>query len=108
MMGVRLLEAKEALLTCGSIRNGDIVYLCDGNLGKVVSFWASSLEVEAVVVFLQLYTPDPLRKYVWLTRPFVEHVVAARSIIDAVMWAHLEEITIRVVLPFTITAADGY
>ena len=86
-----------AILSCGSVRKGDVVYLSNDDVGEVSKFWGrSDSEVDSVQVFVFARTAHAHR---YSAVAPVARIVAASHIVDACIWAALGE-TIRVIPPF--------
>ena len=83
---------------CGSVRKGDVLYLKDGNVGRLGRLWALA-GVEAVSAQIDLFQPVVGAPGRWDASAPTQRVVDSKEIMDACIWAEMEG-SIRVIAPF--------
>ena len=89
------MQAKEAMLPCGTVRVGDVVVLRSGDAARVVCFWGHNDDIAAE---LEFYTKVDDTK--WLAvEGGAKQIADADHIVDAVAYAPLGGGVIRVILP---------
>ena len=84
--GVALKFSKGSVLPCGLVRRGDLVYLVDNVVGRVVNFWQGCVEGSPILTEVTVYPRDPASPYKVLYGSDVRFVDTA-DIVDAVIWA---------------------
>ena len=94
--GTELSYANEAVIHCGSVYAGDIVYLKNGTVGKVDKFWA--VNDTAISVQLSLYQKSTGMDR-WATGSPSSSFASVDDILDTVMYARVSN-GIRIMPPF--------
>ena len=95
-----LVEAKRAILPCGDVFAADIVILCDGRVGRVLSFWQEEGEDDVICVSMECFaaTADPC---VFNTSAPVVLIFTVEVIVEPLAWCEKRDARIRVILPLT-------
>ena len=98
ILGVQYKYSKHAVLSCGSLRFDDIVWLKSGTIGKIVRFWSHG-SPDSKVAQVRFYTPvnDALTR--WSTAAPRVGFVDVSDILDAVIWGAVAADDIRVIVP---------
>ena len=96
---------KQAVLPCGSVRAGDIVSLSGGEVGEVVTFWASAGNASLIVRLLLFVAVDP-EAWHWSVSDTVRHVVDSEEILAPVIWRRIRDGVIRIVPAFRTLLKD--
>ena len=92
-------NSKSALLSCGEIIAGDIVYLTDRSIGRVERFWQKHVSND-IVVELQALPSNPVNPNVVNDTSNITIFETAEAIIDACPWVRASANTLRVLEPF--------
>ncbi len=96
-LGMRLLQSRSAVLQCGVVMQGDVVYLNSGACGRVLAFWKRD---DHMFAQLDMYTQVNGVYMQWdTTRPKASFAYID-SIVDCVIWAVVRHGVIRVLPPF--------
>lgn len=95
---VEFLHSTLALLPCGTVYKGDLVWTADGDVGHVNGFWTVRGS-DHIVVGLSVYTP--LGNNRWDTRAAHAKAVDTEVLYDTVTYAPVDSIgnVVRVVPP---------
>ena len=100
-VGLQLMRATAALLPCGQIAAGDIVYLTNHVVGRVAGFWGEDGDPDNITVEIHAFAresadcPNIVRE-----RSASTIYEVAESIIDACVWLYKDEGLIQVIEPF--------
>jgi len=89
-----------AILRCGEINAGDIVWLTSGVVGKVIRFWQSHGADDTINVQIDGYRSSDASGHRFLESTPYAHFADASSIIDACIWTRVSHGLIRVIVPF--------
>lgn len=100
--GQTFYTAKSALLSCGEVDTGDVVYLTDHTIGKVLQFWQRHADdgAEIVVELEALPRKTPGTTNVVFSSSRTTIFENAEAIIDACPWIKACEESILVLEPF--------
>ena len=93
--GLSLTRSKGAVLECGGLHAGDVIYVEGGDLARITEFWQS----EQDVITAQCTGCERVRGSIYRdidSVVFVHH----DTIIDAVAYRKLDDGTFRALLPF--------
>ena len=95
VLGVRLKRSSRALLECGMLACGDVVYILGGVLGRLECFWQFGEHITALISKCK-----PLQTAGHYRDSDGCDFVSIDSIVDAVSYRLLEDGSFRVLLPF--------
>ena len=99
-VGITCNVSNTALLVCGLIKKGDIVWLTSDVVGWVVAFWQS----EGVSTFyVQITALDAIHEggaLYFNEASHTNHFASADSIIDACIWVYKRPNVLKVLKPF--------
>lgn len=100
LLGVHFHRSKEAVLKCGLVRAGDLVYLYASVVGKVICFWKNA-EHETISVQIECYTPlgDNNRYRICTTTSIVD----CDCVMDTLVYCECAQDEIYVIFPFRRT-----
>ena len=90
------MYSTSAVLVCGSVFKGDVVYLRDGAVGCVEKFWA--LHDDAISVQLSMFQPADGRNR-WSTSAPTTRFVSVEDILDCVTYKRTGDVVL-VIPPF--------
>ena len=99
--GVMLKASRHAIVQCGSIKAGDIVFLSSNpvSLGQVESFYEFRNDIYLNLKLFRMLNND--RRF-WTTDGATPSFVLASLIVDAVAWRQESPAIIRVIPPFFV------
>lgn len=97
--GVQFHHAKLAVLPCGTVRHGDVVWTRSMDVGSVVCFWSAPAHGAQFSVQLRVYTCSNDNRTQWATTDPHVRAVDSDDIVDALAWTPLREGLIRVIPP---------
>ena len=98
--GNHLARSTLALLECGEVKAGDIVWLNFDIVGKVVAFWRHD-EFESF--FVEIEALDLIRENgsdYYDESSSIKHFADATSIVDACVWVYKRAGILKVLVPF--------
>ena len=96
--GVELRYARQVVCKCGSVRIGDLVYVRDRRVGKVVHFWCTTDNDESASAQIEMYSPTGGHCLYSVDRPETSFVPIT-DIVDALIWAPRDGDLVRVISP---------
>ena len=96
--GASLQYSRRAVLRCGELRAGDLVYLSSDEVGEVVNFWSHD-GTAAIAAQLLVFQPSAVAHSRWCPKEATHRVTDAAGILDAVTWQRVGD-EVRVILPF--------
>jgi hypothetical protein len=103
LLGNPFRTSKQAVLPCGSIYAGDVLWLSDDRVGRLVRFW-SECTTATLVAQISIYMPFHVYDHCWECSNPSTIVTSVDSIVDAVTWfAYSSSTLIRVIKPVFAT-----
>ena len=94
LMGERLHRSVDAVLDCGNIRVGDVVYSIGGIVSRILCFWQSNNQIVA-----QCHECVKVSEFIYRDDTRVAFIMA-ESIVDAMAYRPLGDGSIRVIMPY--------
>ena len=89
-----------AILRCGEINAGDIVWLTSGIVGKATYFWQQQSVDDQMIVQIDAYNPSDASGCRFTEANSYTHFASANTIVDACIWIRVEHGLLRVIVPF--------
>ena len=88
-----------AVLRCGELHSGDVVYLRDDTVGKVAAFWAAAHTPSDIVIELLRYSSLHCEPNTRIMADPVKHFAPHDAVVDVLIWFEAERGLMRFNVP---------
>jgi len=95
-LGHGLTRSSHAIIECGEVRKGDIIWMRDGRCGRIQSFVGLHDHIFADVVVFDSVTDNPA---IFDERQSTQRFVDVSDIVDACTWFYNENHIVKVAIP---------